>query len=90
MELDNHFKDQNVDEDLDEKEPIKSIVHINHLPQVVFEYILSHLSPYKDLSYCKLVSKSWDVYVKCKLVYVNFLFQLKYYDLFSNDREAQA
>ncbi len=41
-------------------------IHINSLPYVVFEYILSHLSPYRELSVCKLVSKSWRMSVKCK------------------------
>ena len=34
-------------------------VTIDDLPYVVFEYILSHLSPYKELIDCKLVSRSW-------------------------------
>lgn len=34
-------------------------VTIDDLPYVVFEYILSHLSPYKELIDCKLVSSSW-------------------------------
>lgn len=36
---------------------------IDDLPYVVFEYILSHLSPYNDLLECKLVSKSWKMSV---------------------------
>ena len=36
---------------------------IDDLPYVVFEYILSHLSPYKELIDCKLVSKSWRLSV---------------------------
>ena len=62
------------DGDLNEEESdMKSVVNINHLPQVVFEYILSHLSPYKDLLDCKLVSKTWELYVKCKFIINNLI-----------------
>jgi hypothetical protein len=49
-------------------------IHINSLPYVVFEYILSHLSPYRELSDCKLVSKSWRMSVKCKSL--SFIYDL--------------
>jgi hypothetical protein len=51
---------------------------IDDLPYVVFEYILSHLSPYKELIDCKLVSKSWrssvigiqiNYFIEIKIIY---------------------
>lgn len=32
---------------------------IDDLPDVLLEYILSLIPPYKDLQECKLVSKKW-------------------------------
>ncbi|RWS14199.1 F-box protein-like protein [Dinothrombium tinctorium] len=37
----------------------KKTTEISDLPDVVLEYILSHLSIYSDLSTCRLVSKTW-------------------------------
>ena len=34
-------------------------VNINDLPEVVLEFILSHLSQYKDSFDCRLVCKRW-------------------------------
>ena len=41
----------------------QKMVSIEDLPEVVFEYILSQLSPYRQLIDCKLVSKSWRLCV---------------------------
>ncbi|CAG2115625.1 unnamed protein product, partial [Medioppia subpectinata] len=42
----------------------KKMVSVDDLPEVVFEYILSQLSPYRQLDDCKLVSKWWRFCVR--------------------------
>lgn len=56
-----------------EEERDGSETHITDLPYVVFEYILSQLSPYRDLIECKLVSKWWRMSVKSELLLCNRL-----------------
>jgi F-box protein 42 len=39
---------------------------VQALPEPVLEYILGHLSPYKDLLQCRLVCRNWVPVVDCK------------------------
>lgn len=45
---------------------LKTSIHA--LPEVVFEYILSQVSPYNDHLACRLVSKAWNEGIKCKSI----------------------
>ena len=41
-------------------------INISYLPSEVIEYILSLVSPYKDLDACKLVCRKWLHLVRSK------------------------
>jgi hypothetical protein len=73
-EFEDKFEDEFEDKFEDELDCNQMDISINCLPYVVFEYILSHLSPYRELSDCKLVSKSWRMSVKCK--FFSFIYHL--------------
>ena len=46
---------------------------ISNLPDEILEYILSQLTPYRDLVQCKLVCKRWHYIILGKIR--NYLFQ---------------
>lgn len=41
---------------------------IQDLPDPIIEYVLSYLSPYRDLKQCMLVNKAWYRYVYGKFI----------------------